>query len=29
MLGIFPDINRDVDISELMPLLWKPDEGED
>lgn len=29
MLGIFPDLNRDVDISELMPLLWKPDEGED
>ncbi len=23
MLGIFPDERRDVDISELMPLLWK------
>ncbi|MBK5264013.1 MAG: penicillin-binding protein 2 [Alphaproteobacteria bacterium] len=29
MLGIYPDLNRDVDISELMPLLWKPKEGEE
>jgi cell division protein FtsI (penicillin-binding protein 3) len=24
MLGIYPDADRDVDISELEPLLWKP-----
>ena len=24
MLGIYPDAHRDVDISELEPLLWKP-----
>ncbi len=24
MLGIYPDTHRDVDISELEPLLWKP-----
>lgn len=24
MVGIFPDEHRDVDISELEPLLWKP-----
>jgi cell division protein FtsI (penicillin-binding protein 3) len=23
MLGIIPDDRRDVDVSELMPLLWK------
>jgi cell division protein FtsI (penicillin-binding protein 3) len=23
MLGILPDMKRDVDVSELMPLLWK------
>jgi cell division protein FtsI (penicillin-binding protein 3) len=23
MLGIIPDMKRDVDVSELMPLLWK------
>lgn len=23
MLGVFPDENRDVDVSELTPLLWK------
>ncbi len=23
MLGIMPDMKRDVDVSELMPLLWK------
>jgi cell division protein FtsI (penicillin-binding protein 3) len=23
-LGIFPDTHRDVDVSELMPLLWSP-----
>src|SRR3546814_9839307 len=29
MLGIYPDMHRDVDISELMPLLRKPTEGEE
>ncbi len=24
MVGIYPDTHRDVDISELEPLLWKP-----
>ncbi|QJQ33788.1 penicillin-binding protein 2 [Sphingomonas lacunae] len=24
MVGIYPDAHRDVDISELEPLLWKP-----
>lgn len=24
MLGIYPDANRDVDISDLEPLLWRP-----
>jgi cell division protein FtsI (penicillin-binding protein 3) len=24
MVGIYPDDHRDVDISELEPLLWKP-----
>jgi len=24
LLGIIPDTKRDVDVSELMPLLWKP-----
>jgi cell division protein FtsI (penicillin-binding protein 3) len=24
MLGIYPDENRDVDMSELQPLLWRP-----
>lgn len=28
MLGIMPDQRRDVDISELMPLLWKDKEEE-
>ena len=23
LLGIIPDMKRDVDVSELMPLLWK------
>ncbi|GAA0727277.1 peptidoglycan D,D-transpeptidase FtsI family protein [Sphingomonas japonica] len=23
MLGVIPDMNRDIDVSELMPLLWK------
>lgn len=23
MLGVFPEVNRDVDVSELTPLLWK------
>ncbi len=27
MLGIIPDTHRDVDVSELMPLLWKPKGG--
>jgi cell division protein FtsI (penicillin-binding protein 3) len=24
MLGIYPDTHRDVDVSELTPLLWQP-----
>lgn len=24
MLGVYPDANHDVDISELQPLLWQP-----
>jgi cell division protein FtsI (penicillin-binding protein 3) len=28
MLGIYPEANRDVDVSELTPLLWKA-KGED
>jgi cell division protein FtsI (penicillin-binding protein 3) len=28
MLGIIPDESRDVDVSELTPLLWEPKEGE-
>ncbi|MDE2042023.1 MAG: penicillin-binding protein 2, partial [Alphaproteobacteria bacterium] len=24
MLGVLPDMNRDIDVSELMPLLWHP-----
>jgi cell division protein FtsI (penicillin-binding protein 3) len=24
LLGVYPDANRDVDISELLPLLWNP-----
>lgn len=28
MLGVFPDESRDVDVSELTPLLWKNGEGE-
>ena len=24
MLGIYPDASRDVDISDLEPLIWKP-----
>ncbi|MCP1468581.1 cell division protein FtsI (penicillin-binding protein 3) [Sphingobium sp. OAS761] len=27
MLGVMPDERRDVDISDLMPLLWKPKEA--
>lgn len=27
MLGIFPDTGRDVDVSELTPLLWSPKGG--
>ncbi len=23
MLGVIPDMNRDIDVSELMPLLWR------
>jgi cell division protein FtsI (penicillin-binding protein 3) len=26
-LGIYPDTHRDVDVSELMPLLWAPKGG--
>ncbi|HMO75034.1 MAG TPA: penicillin-binding protein 2 [Sphingopyxis sp.] len=28
MLGVFPDESRDVDVSELTPLLWKNRAGE-
>jgi cell division protein FtsI (penicillin-binding protein 3) len=28
MLGVFPDESRDVDVSELTPLLWKNGESE-
>ncbi|HWW57277.1 MAG TPA: penicillin-binding protein 2 [Sphingopyxis sp.] len=28
MLGVFPDESRDVDVSELTPLLWKNGAGE-
>ncbi|MBA3941264.1 MAG: peptidoglycan glycosyltransferase [Sphingopyxis sp.] len=28
MLGVFPDEGRDVDVSELTPLLWKNGESE-
>lgn len=28
LLGVIPDLKRDVDVSELMPLLWKPKGGE-
>jgi cell division protein FtsI (penicillin-binding protein 3) len=27
LLGIIPDTKRDVDVSELMPLLWAPKGG--
>jgi cell division protein FtsI (penicillin-binding protein 3) len=27
LLGIIPDMTRDVDVSELMPLLWSPKGG--
>ncbi|PZQ21726.1 MAG: peptidoglycan glycosyltransferase [Sphingopyxis macrogoltabida] len=27
MLGVFPDESRDVDVSELTPLLWKNGDG--
>jgi cell division protein FtsI (penicillin-binding protein 3) len=27
-LGIYPDTHRDVDVSELMPLLWSPKGGD-
>ena len=27
MLGVIPDEHRDVDVSELTPLLWKPPSG--
>jgi hypothetical protein len=23
-LGVIPDDNREVDVSELLPLLWEP-----
>lgn len=29
MLGVYPEANRDVDVSELSPLLWKAKEAED
>ncbi len=28
MLGVFPDERRDVDVSELTPLLWRNGEAE-
>ena len=28
MLGVFPDESRDVDVSELTPLLWRNGESE-
>jgi len=28
MLGVFPDESRDVDVSELLPLIRKKEEGE-
>ena len=28
MLGVFPDESRDVDVSELTPLLWKGGKGD-
>lgn len=28
LLGIIPDTHRDVDVSELMPLLWSPKGGD-
>lgn len=28
MLGVYPDETRDVDVSELTPLLWRNGEGE-
>lgn len=27
LLGIIPDLKRDVDVSELMPLIWSPKGG--
>ena len=24
MLGIYPDANREIDLSDMLPLLWKP-----
>ncbi len=24
MLGIYPDMNREVDLADMLPLLWKP-----
>ena len=27
MLGVYPDSKRDVDVSELTPLLWSPKGG--
>ena len=29
MLGVYPQANRDVDVSELTPLLWKAEEDKD
>jgi cell division protein FtsI (penicillin-binding protein 3) len=28
MLGIYPDTTREVDLADMMPLLWKPKGGE-
>lgn len=27
MLGVMPDTTRDVDVSDLVPLVWKPKDG--
>jgi cell division protein FtsI (penicillin-binding protein 3) len=24
MLGVFPDQSRDIDVSDITPMLWKP-----
>lgn len=29
MLGVFPDASREVDLADMMPLLWKGKEERD